>query len=262
MKVSHEFPIDYLKEGQQYIDYEFCLPHLLDQSDKYKEYFLEAKQKGRYIIMDNSLHELGEPYYADRLYYWLNRLEPNEFIVPDYWEDVNATLVKAKEWIYRKIPTSITLMAVVQANNKSDAIRCYDILKTQGYKKIAFSYGANWYYQEGLSTTPDENNKFLTKGYGRYNFIKELYDKGLIVDNDKIHLLGCNLPQEFSLFKGLPFIDTIDTSNPVIHGLAGIKYEDYGLLDKVLHKVDRYVGDEDNWDIVVYNINKFKTFIK
>ena len=47
MKVSHEFPIDYLKEGQQYIDYEFCLPHLLDQSDKYKEYFLEAKQKGR-----------------------------------------------------------------------------------------------------------------------------------------------------------------------------------------------------------------------
>ena len=50
--------------------------------------------------------------------------------------------------------------------------QCYRILKTQGYQKISFSYGADWYYDEGLSTTPIKNNKYLTKACGRYNVIK------------------------------------------------------------------------------------------
>ena len=59
----------------------------------------------------------------------------------------------------------------------------------------------------------------------------------------------------------MPFIESIDTSNPVIHGLAGIKYEEYGLLDKLPHKVDKFEGNSDNWGIVLYNVNKFKEFI-
>ena len=49
--------------------------------------------------MDNSLHELGEAYKTDRLLYWINELEPDEFIVPDVWQDKTATLVNAKSWI-------------------------------------------------------------------------------------------------------------------------------------------------------------------
>ena len=45
----------------------------------------DAKEYGRYIIMDNSLHELGEAYDYDRLKYWIKELEPDEFIVPDVW---------------------------------------------------------------------------------------------------------------------------------------------------------------------------------
>ena len=58
----------------------------------------------RYIIMDNSLHELGEPYDSERLAYWLYYFKPDEFIVPDYWQDKTATLVSAKEWINKKYP--------------------------------------------------------------------------------------------------------------------------------------------------------------
>ena len=43
-----------------------CLT-LLDQDEEYKQYFFDAKKSGRYIIMDNSLHELGEAYNYDRL---------------------------------------------------------------------------------------------------------------------------------------------------------------------------------------------------
>jgi hypothetical protein len=43
--------------------------------------------------MDNSLHELGKAYDTDRLLHWIDVLEPNEFIVPDVWQDQTATLV-------------------------------------------------------------------------------------------------------------------------------------------------------------------------
>ena len=261
MKVSHEVPIPYLKESRAFNDYDYCLPHLLDESKEYHSYFQQSKEMGRYVIMDNSLHELGKPYDSERLWHWMNYFKPDEFIVPDYWQDQTATLVSAKSWLSREYPKETTPVAVVQANNKSEAYSCYNILKIQGYKKIAFSYGADWYYEEGLKSTPDKSNKFITKAHGRYNTIKEFYKKGIINKFDRIHLLGCNVPQEFSWYKDMPFIESIDTSNPVIHGLAGVKYKDYGLTEKLSHKVDKFEGDSENWEIALYNVEKFREFI-
>jgi len=59
----------------------------------------------------------------------------------------------------------------------------------------------------------------------------------------------------------MPFIETIDTSNPTIHGLAGVKYEDFGLEEKLLYKVDKFEGNEENWDTVLYNVRKFREFL-
>ena len=60
----------------------------------------------------------------------------------------------------------------------------------------------------------------------------------------------------------MPFIKTIDTSNPIIHGLAGIKYNDWGLGDKLSIKVDKFEEKIMNdWETAVYNINKFKEFL-
>tara|TARA_R110000851_G_scaffold204810_6_gene356694 strand:+ start:413 stop:1207 length:795 start_codon:yes stop_codon:yes gene_type:complete len=261
MKVSHEAPIQYMDEIRGMIDYDYCLPHLLDESEEYKKYFQQSKEIGRYIIMDNSLHELGTPYDEERLWYWLNFYKPNEFIVPDFWEDKTKTLVSAKKWLSYNYPKNTIPVAVVQAKNKIEAFSCYHILKIQGYDKIAFSYGADYYYDEGLSTTSNKDNKFITKAHGRYNVIKEFREKGLINMTDRIHLLGCNIPQEFSWYKDMSFIETIDTSNPVIHGLAGVKYKDFGLEEKLSHKVDKFKGESKNWETAIYNINKFKEFI-
>ncbi len=261
MKVAHEAPIRYMREVRGLTNYCYCLPHLLDENTEYFQYFVDSKEMQRYIIMDNSLHELGEPYNSERLAYWLQYFKPDEFIVPDYWQDKTATLVSAKEWIGKTYPKETTPMAVVQATNINEARQCYRILKTQGYQKIAFSYGADWYYSEGLSTTPNNMNKILTKAYGRYNVIKEFYEDDLIKKSDRVHLLGCNVPQEFSWYKDMPFIETIDTSNPVIHGLAGIKYNDWGLADKISTKVDKFEGEAEHWETAIYNIHKFKTFI-
>ena len=138
-KVSHELPINMLDQSYDINDYEYCLPHLLDQNETYKNHFYKAKKDRRYIVMDNSLHELGKAYDTDRLLHWINELEPNEFIVPDVWQDKTATLVNAKRWISIELPENTTKIAVVQAEDYHEAAECYNILQMQGYKKIAFS---------------------------------------------------------------------------------------------------------------------------
>jgi hypothetical protein len=103
IKVSHELPINMLDRSFEINDYEYCLPHLLDQNEAYRKHFEDAKESGSYIIMDNSLHELGKAYDTDRLLHWIDVLEPNEFIVPDVWQDQTATLVNAKHWMSVRI---------------------------------------------------------------------------------------------------------------------------------------------------------------
>ena len=258
-KVSHELPINMLDKSFEINDYEYCLPHLLDQNETYRKHFEDAKESGSYIIMDNSLHELGEAYNSERLLHWINHLEPNEFIVPDVWQDKTATLVNAKRWQSIKLPERVTKVAVVQAQSYVEAYECYNILKMQGYKKIAFSYGADWYCDEFPHPNP-----LVGKMMGRIMTISKMYKSKLISKSDRVHLLGCALPQEFGYYADFPFIESIDTSNPIIHGLQGVKYNSVGLLNKESIKIDQ-IDKEINTD-VLYDINhnliQFKQFVQ
>ena len=74
IKVSHEAPLYILNEIQKFNDYDYCLPHLMDENKTYKKFFQDSKKRGRYIIMDNSLHELGKAYNESRLLHWVDKL--------------------------------------------------------------------------------------------------------------------------------------------------------------------------------------------
>ena len=91
-----------------------------------------------------------------------------------------------------------------------------------------------------------------------------MYKDEIIDKKDRIHLLGCALPQEFGYYCDFPFIESIDTSNPVIHGLEGVKYNSLGLLTKSSTKIDQ-INQPINTE-VLYNINhnliRFKKFIQ
>ena len=258
-KISHELPVNMLSRSFEINDYEYCLPHLLDQNEIYKNHFEKAKETGSYIIMDNSLHELGKAYDTDRLMHWINHLEPNEFIVPDVWQDQTATLVNAKRWMSIELPKGVTKVAVVQAQSYHEAFECYNILKMQGYKKIAFSYGADWYADEFPHPNP-----LVGKMMGRIMAISKMYKNKLIEKSDRVHLLGCALPQEFGYYCDFPFIESIDTSNPIIHGIEGVKYNSVGLLTKSSTKIDK-LGltplDQEKLFNINHNLIQFKKFV-
>ena len=256
IKISHEVPLCLLEESLKFNDYDYCLPHLLDQYEEYKNFFIKSKELGRYIIMDNSLHELGVAYDTKRLLYWINELKPNEFIVPDVWEDKTQSVVNAKSWIGVKLPKEVTKVAVVQAQNVYEAVICYQTYKDLGYKKIAFSYGASYY--NDLCPHP---NKDLGKAMGRIKVISELFNLNIIDKTDKVHLLGCAVPQEFGWYKDMPFIESIDTSNPVMAALDSTFYTTSGLYIKPKANMNDFFNinrTKINENILNHNILNFK----
>ena len=258
MKISHEVPLNLLEISPSFNNYDYCLPHLLDKYDQYKEYFINAKKQGRYIIMDNSLHELGEAYNTERLLHWIEELKPDEFIVPDVWEEAGKSIDNANEWSKIKISKDVLKVAVVQAKSIDEANTCYKAYQALGYRKIAFSYGAK-YYQE-LVPHP---NKDIASALGRICVISILYNNDTINKHDRIHLLGCAVPQEFIYYKGMSFIETIDTSNPIMAGLEGNLYKGWGLDKKPKIRIDDVMemSSEDlknKWSFIYNNIMDFK----
>ena len=255
MKVSHEVPIAYLLASQWFNDYDYLLPHLYDKYPEYKEYFYKNRSI-RYIVMDNSLHELGVPYSKGRLLSIIEEVQPNEFIVPDEWENAIYSMRNAKEWSYIELPENVKKVAVVQGKSFAEIIKCYQTYKWLGYTKIAFSYGAN-YYKE-MFPHPNVN---ISKALGRQLVIVKMIEMGMIGETDEIHLLGCSIPQEFLYYKEIPQIKTIDTSNPIMAAYDGVEYNNWGLLEKPKTKIDDVINDEANsviYERIIHNVETFK----
>ena len=256
IKVSHETPLCLLNDSREFNDYDYCLPHLLDEEPGYLEYFLESKKQGRYIIMDNSLHELGEAYNHERLIHWINELEPNEFIVPDVWENCTESVINAEIWALYDFPKNTEKVAVIQAKTLHEASQCARAYKDLGYGKICFSYGASYY--NDICTHP---NKDLGKALGRLMVISTLLKTGELRQDDRIHLLGCAVPQEFGWYGGINCIESIDTSNPVMAALGGYTYTSGGLKSKPKENMNNFFyieGNKINYDLLDHNLTKFK----
>lgn len=235
MRVSHEVPRCVLNNSREFNDYDYCLPHLLDQDERYKNFFLESKEMGRYIIMDNSLHELGKAYDFKRLRYWVNEIEPNEFIVPDVWMKSSQTAAQAKYWKQFKYPEKTQITAVIQGEDIIKAHLCARLLVDLGYKKLCVSYGAHWY-----------GDTAIEKAFGRIKFVKELLQE---YNDIKFHLLGCAVPQEFGWYENNSQIESIDTSNPIMAALEGTFYTKGGLTTKPQANMN------DFFDISPYKVN-------
>jgi len=250
MKVSHEVPKVLLNNSREWNDYDYCLPHLLDQDNYYRDFFYESKKQGRYIIMDNSLHELGEAYNYERLLHWITELQPNEFIVPDVWMKQAQTCAQAKYWLQFKYPKNTKIVAVVQGEDKVKAHLCADLIRGLGYNKLCISYGADWY-----GDTP------LNKALGRINFVKELL-KDKRYGDVKFHLLGCAVPQEFGWYKNEPQIESIDTSSPIMAALEGTTYSKSGLVEKPIANMNTHFDispEEIDYSLILKNIKRFRT---
>ena len=261
MKISHELPLSLMHNAYKWNDYDYCLPHLLDHSQQYKLFFQKAKKDKRFIIMDNGLFE-GVEHTIEDLLEKIEFLQPNIFIVPDAWNDANATLVNDKSSMInfkQHIPEGVELMAVCQGNDMGELITTYQTLVDLGYTHIAFNHSSIAYQKEyeGL-------DHLKAAMYGRMELIRRLVASGTIRNSHYHHLLGCSLPQEFMAYGDWKFIKSIDTSNPILVGAEGVRYEDRGINWKPKEKLEFYFEKDlsEQKEDIIFNVNKFKQFLK
>jgi hypothetical protein len=256
VKISHETPFCLLEKSLEFNDYQYALPHLLESNEEYRNHFLKCKEMGIEIYLDNSLHELGYAMDADTLLKWVDILRPSNFFIPDVWEDYAASIRNAKQWAKVQLPEGVTKVAVVQAKSTYTAGLCVQAYRDFGYKKIAFSYGAEYYHE--MCPHP---NKDLGKAVGRYMVISQLYNTKTLLPNDRVHLLGTASPIEFGMYKNMPFIESIDTSNPIMAAIGEVPYTKMGLHVKPLANMNNFqAADIESIDVglVEYNVGMFR----
>jgi hypothetical protein len=261
MKVSHELPIELLHYSYQWNDIDYCLPHLIDKYDRYRLFFQKARLDQRFIIMDNGLFE-NVKHTTEDLLSKINLIHPDIFIVPDEWNDSNTTLRNAKHWMLNykdKLPEGTNLMAVCQGKDMGGLISTYQTLVDIGYKHIAFNHSSIAYTEFYPQHKP-----VYAQMLGRIELIRMLIEKDTARKDVYHHLLGCSLPQEFMAYTKFDWINSVDTSNPIIVGSEGVRYGDNGIDYKPKTKIEELfdVNLEDKMEDIIFNINKFKSYAK
>lgn len=262
MQVSHESPLALLEESRSYNDYDYCLVHLLEEYPEYVDFFLKSKEMGRKVLLDNSMFELREAFEPTKFTHWINELKPDEYIVPDVFSDKDATIESFKNWQETHEPNvkcHTKKIGVVQGKNYQDIIDCYRFLTTYA-DKIAFSFECLYFHSIGYSLDPNAT-KWQRLARGRQKLIEDLCRDGIWAWHKPHHLLGCALPQEFARYQTLHNIESIDTSNPVVAGMHGTRYNAEGLFDKIETKLADMLDHEvtpEQHELVMYNIQKFR----
>ena len=132
--------------------------------------------------------------------------------------------------------------------------------RSQEVDMIAISFDYSYY-----SVSVPHPNKYVSWMLGRVKLLGDLLKDGVINTEKPHHLLGCGLPQEFAFYKHADYkwIYSLDTSNPIVHGIKGITYGDEGLWSKESQKLHELI-DMDLEDIdlsrVKNNIQKFRWY--
>jgi len=266
MLISHECPISLLKESKRFNDYDYALVHLFETEPDYYNYFVESLEQGRKVILDNSIFELGQAFDSEKFLRYIKLLKPTEYIIPDALEDCLATMDNALDWkekylwlIDENVSKSI---GVVQGKSYEDLVNCYQYLdEVINVDKIAFSFDYSYY----LDICP-HHNKWVGYTMGRVTTLSRMLEDGIINKNKPHHLLGCALPIEFMFYReGFEWLESLDTSNPIVHAILNISYEYSGLVDKQSIKLVDLLHSKLNqsqFDLVRLNTTLFKSFVK
>lgn len=227
--IAHEAPISLMEMVQQNTDYDYALVHHFEHHENYFNFFKRSLANGREVILDNSIFELKTAFDPDKYKQWIEKLQPTFYIVPDVLEDGYQTIDNYIDWIQHADLPGIA-MGTIQGNDYHEIADCYRAMSLH-CPYIAISFDMEYYDITGVGRQRAER-----RCDGRKRLIKQLISDGLWNWDKPHHLLGCSLAKEFSFYKNKNIynIRSIDTSNPVIAGIKGIKYvSDFGLPDEI-----------------------------
>jgi len=246
MRFSHETPRNLLQISRFFNDFDYALDIKFDDKDYYN-FFKESISLGREVWLDNSLYErriTGIPFDEKKYVAYILDIKPTYYILPDAYESSESNIELFNNWIskYNIELISFKKILVVHGRDYDDYVKCYRYFDQHSKDSdiIAFSGG----------------DSFM-KDTKRSIVIKKMFIDGVINHKRKHHLLGSLHPNEFQEFNipGLEFIDSMDTSLPVVCTYERRDLED---IEEKPKSIIHDIFDEDiDWDmkLLYKNIN-------
>ncbi len=153
-------------------------------------------------------------------------------------------------------------MVVIQGTDINQFCALYEGCENMGYKHFAFNHSSIQYQNEYYHPNPIVNQTL-----GRVNTISRMKKDNIIKDEHYIHLLGCSSWFEGNFYKypEFEFINSIDTSSPIINGILNIRYDESNMFEKPMNKIEEFLTNELNpqqHNDIIFNVNKFKNIYK
>lgn len=259
----HEAPKSIFHEVQKVTDGDYALVNLFAEDPEYYQLFVDALAAGREVILDNGVFELGAAWDAEEFAKWVRQLKPTYYIVPDVLEDATGTVQSFFNFIERFPHLPGKRIGVAQGKCYEDMVDCYKAIEPY-CDMVAMSFDFSWF-----QTSKNFGNRCLQAMSGRRTMLDMLYEDGVVNRDKPHHLLGVMLPQEVCYYthpdnrERFKWIYSIDTSNPVVHGLKGICYMQHGLDSKESQKLYTMINakvDDKQLQNVLYNIEVFRRF--
>ena len=176
-----------------------ALVHLLRIPD-YRQFFEERVEAGKYVILDNSTVELGEPWAMEDYLAEAMSIGAHEILLPDWLHNSNRTLDAAESGLRRIENSGYSgrIMGVPQGDSQEDWIDCLEEMLGMGITSIGIS------------------RRYLDKfGESRLFACHVTYYLAQAMNIEvSIHLLGAGLPLEVEVAPclRLPFVVGVDSA--------------------------------------------------
>jgi hypothetical protein len=91
VNLALEIPTKHLEEFSKLTDIDFALAHLVLSDKVYEDFFREQKRRGRRVILDNGMHEMGKALSVAEILEAAKRIDPTVVIPPDKIGDAQFT---------------------------------------------------------------------------------------------------------------------------------------------------------------------------
>jgi len=257
IKISHEIPKQLFQFHDLISDYPYVLGHLLNKDKEYTDFYREKLKTAPFSILDNSAFELGESIPMKDLWELGKEFEPTHLVLPDRVNDYKQTMENAIKYLTEYKEFGQSYIGVCQGDTFEQIADCIDFYTEKGIDIIALPF----------DLVPDSDYvtvrfRFLNWWYAnRYRYSGRLH---------KFHLLGCQNPVEFQLYKYhqdhiVRFIYSLDTSSPIVNGWLGNELGENGLTSpkpkaKLADNLDIELSLEQ-LDLIFKNIKTFRNYV-
>ena len=248
MKFAIICPIPLLNEFAVASDYHMALTHLVLMNQQYTSFYKARSLSGDYVILDNSIIELGNAVDILKLVEAAELIHATEIVLPDVYRNKDATLSAVHHALEKGKDrlNEYKLMAVPQGQNYAEWFECYHELIT--IKEI------------DVIGIPKVTSTFGDSDKGRIVLCDILDGKQRLgIGTDKeYHLLGVwnNPYPEIPKLSAFSWIRGVDTILPIQMGQRGISLSETR-FNRPQIKADFYDGHTGGNSLIIES-NIFK----